>query len=85
MSSSGHGSAAISGALAAAICMAIAQIVFLAKGFGPGDALAYGTSLSCIAFGGTYVGVFLITRLRRGKRAAVPGAMPATDPGTARL
>ena len=85
MSSTGHGSAAVSGGLAAAICMAIAQIVFLAKGFGPGDALAYGASLPFIAFGGTYMGVFFVTRIRRGKRAAVPGAMSTTDPGTARL
>ncbi len=56
-----HLAAATSGALAAAICMAVCQIIALVLGAGPAAALLFGLSLSSIAFGGTYAGVFFIS------------------------
>lgn len=68
-----HIASATSAALAAAICMAVCQVVALAIGTHPADALLLGLSLSAIAFGGTYAGVFFIAlvRPRRGD-AALP-------------
>lgn len=63
-----HGGAAASAGLAAAICMAITQLIgmFIA----PGDiaaTLLYGLSLSFIAFGGTYAGVFFVSLAARSR------------------
>lgn len=55
-----HARSAASAGLAAAICMAIVQIIWLAMGDGAADALLYGFSISFIAFGGTYAGVFFL-------------------------
>jgi hypothetical protein len=65
-----HIAAATSGALAAAICMAVCQIIALAIGFHLGDALLFGLSLSSIAFGGTYAGVFFISLAQSTGRTA---------------
>lgn len=67
-----HIAAATSGALAAAICMAICQIIALVMGAHPADALLFGLSLSSIAFGGTYAGVFFISLLHGSGRTAAP-------------
>lgn len=53
-----HARSAASALLAAAICMGIVQIIGLVLGRDVGPTLLYGVSLSCIAFGGTYAGVF---------------------------
>ncbi|GAA4818967.1 hypothetical protein [Tomitella cavernea] len=60
-----HVRSAASAALAAAMCMAIVQIVWLAMGEDVGRAILYGLSISSIAFGGTYAGVFF-TSIRKG-------------------
>ncbi|MGI8458831.1 MAG: hypothetical protein ACR2LI_12065 [Propionibacteriaceae bacterium] len=65
-----HANGAVSGGLAAAIAMGVAQVIFLAIGLGPLGALEYGLSLAAIAFGGTYAGVFFVGRARRGRVAA---------------
>lgn len=65
--SSHHANGAASGGLAAAIAMAVAQVIFLATGFGPLGALEFGLSLAAIAFGGTYAGVFFVSRAKHGK------------------
>ncbi len=67
-----HIAAATSGALAAAICMAICQIIALALGSHPADALLFGLSLSSIAFGGTYAGVFFVSLAHGAGRAPLP-------------
>jgi len=57
-----HRHGAMSGALAAAICLAITQLIALI--FMPAQIvqmLAYGVSISSVAFGGTYAGVFFIS------------------------
>ena len=64
---SAHAGAAASGGLAAAIAMAIAQIVFLGIGASPTYALAIGLSLASIGFGGTYAGVFFVARAKHGR------------------
>ena len=64
-----HRDAIASAALAAAICMAITQIVGLV--LAPADVagtILYGLSLSFIAFGGTYAGVFFASLARGQKR-----------------
>jgi tetrahydromethanopterin S-methyltransferase subunit D len=61
-STNNHRGAAQSGLLAAAICMAITQILGLV--LQPGNVaqvLMIGLSLSTIAFGGTYAAVFFVT------------------------
>jgi hypothetical protein len=63
-----HIAAATSGALAAAICMAVCQIIALALGAHLVDALLFGLSLSSIAFGGTYAGVFFISLVHSAGR-----------------
>lgn len=71
-----HGSAAASGGLAAAICMAITQIIWLVIGSGALEALAIGASLSCIAFGATYASTYFVARARlpqREQRLAASG------------
>ena len=67
-----HRDAIASAALAAAICMAVAQIIGLI--LNPGDVaetILYGLSLSFIAFGGTYAGVFFAS-LARGQKHPSP-------------
>ncbi|WGW11385.1 hypothetical protein LWF01_15005 [Saxibacter everestensis] len=59
-----NGSAAASAGLAAAIAMAIAQIVFLSIGDETLHALAIGVSLSTIAFGVTYAAIFFVALAR---------------------
>jgi hypothetical protein len=66
-----HVAAAASGALAAAICMAVCQIVALALGAHLVDALLFGLSLSSIAFGGTYAGVFFVSLVHSAGRTAM--------------
>ena len=72
-----HRDAIASAGLAAAICMAVTQIVGLV--LAPTDVaeiILYGLSLSFIAFGGTYAGVFFASLARGQKRmstAAVSG------------
>ncbi|NQX26197.1 hypothetical protein HQQ81_02395 [Microbacteriaceae bacterium VKM Ac-2854] len=66
-----HRDAAASATLAAAICMAITQIVGLV--LAPVDVAAillYGLSLSFIAFGGTYAGAFFVSLARSQRRSA---------------
>jgi hypothetical protein len=54
-----HVESALSALLAAAICMAITQVIGLAAHLGSiPTVLLLGLSLSSIAFGGTYAGVF---------------------------
>ncbi|MGH3322595.1 MAG: hypothetical protein ACRDN9_20955 [Streptosporangiaceae bacterium] len=67
---------AMSATLAAAICMAITQIVGLVLGNDAGPTLLYGFSLSSIAFGGTYAGTFFVGMRspRRDEPAATAGA-----------
>jgi hypothetical protein len=60
-----HATAAASAGLAAAICMAITQLLGLILAAHLTDALLLGLSLSSIAFGGTYAGIFLIAVLHR--------------------
>lgn len=67
-----HASSASSGALAGAICMAACQIVGWTLGWSYADALLFGLSLSSMAFGLTYAGVFFV-QLRR-MRTTSPGA-----------
>lgn len=60
-----HRDAIASAALAAAICMAITQIIGLVLNQGDvGEIILYGISLSSIAFGGTYAGVFFASLAR---------------------
>ena len=69
-----HRDAIASAALAAAICMAITQIIGLI--LAPADVgaiILYGLSLSFVAFGGTYAGVFFAAVARGQKRASVSG------------
>ena len=64
-----HRDAIASAALAAAICMAITQIIGLV--LAPNDVaeiILYGLSLSFVAFGGTYAGVFFASLARGQKR-----------------
>ena len=74
--SSPHASSAASGGLAAAIAMAVTQIVFLALGLAPAEALAFGASLASMAFGFTYAGVFFTSRARHGKAVTTPVTSP---------
>lgn len=63
-----HRDAMASAALAGAICMAITQIIGLV--LAPADVaeiILYGISLSFIAFGGTYAGVFFASLARSPK------------------
>ncbi|MFT4164364.1 MAG: hypothetical protein QM650_03900 [Microlunatus sp.] len=55
--------------LAAAICMAVTQLIgmFIASG-DIAATLPYGLSLSFIAFGGTYAGVFVVSLAARSRR-----------------
>ena len=69
-----HIASACSGALAAAICMAICQVIALVLGAHPADALLFGLSLSSIAFGGTYAGVFFISLLHGAGRTVTPAS-----------
>lgn len=62
-----HANGAASGGLAAAIAMAIAQVVYLVLGFGPLAALEFGLSLAAIAFGGTYAAVYFVGRAKHGR------------------
>lgn len=69
-----HRSGAVSGALAASICLAITQLIGLI--FFPTDiphTLAYGVSITSVAFGGTYAGVFFISGMIGARRR---GAQP---------
>lgn len=68
--------AAASAGLAAAIAMAIAQIVFLAVGQTPLYALTIGASLASIAFGGTYAGVFFVSRAKHGRAVTTNATLP---------
>ncbi|QDQ98095.1 hypothetical protein [Tomitella fengzijianii] len=63
-----HARSAASAGLAAAICMAIVQIIWLAMGEDVGRAILYGVSISSIAFGGTYAGMFFMS-IRKGGAA----------------
>lgn len=75
-----HADAAASGGLAAAICLAISQLIALILAPESSVAnLAYGLSLSSIAFGGTYAGVFFV-RLLADRRAATGPAGNASQP-----
>ena len=63
-----HRDAIASAALAAAICMAITQIIGLVLAPAEvGETLLYGLSLSFVAFGGTYAGVFFASLARSPK------------------
>ena len=63
-----HSDAIASAALAAAICMAITQIIGLILASADvAQIILYGLSLSFIAFGGTYAGVFFAS-LARGQK-----------------
>lgn len=67
-----HRDAIASAALAATICMAITQVIGLV--LAPSDVAAiilYGLSLSFVAFGGTYAGVFFAS-LARSQKHPVP-------------
>jgi len=67
-----HRDAIASAALAAAICMAISQVIGLI--LAPADVaetILYGLSLSFVAFGGTYAGVFFAS-LARGQKSPSP-------------
>lgn len=69
-----HLDSVLSALLAAAICMAITQIIGLAVHLGSvPTVLLVGLSLSSIAFGGTYAGVFFVSLAtsRRQRVAAV--------------
>jgi hypothetical protein len=67
-----HRDAIASAALAAAICMAITQIIGLViASKDVAEIILYGLSLSFIAFGGTYAGVFF-TSLARGQKRLSP-------------
>ena len=71
-----HRDAIASAALAAAICMAITQIIGLV--LAPADVaeiILYGLSLSFIAFGATYAGVFFASLARSPKH---PTPAPAS-------
>ena len=74
--SSPHAGSAASGGLAAAIAMAISQVVFLALGSAPTEALAFGASLASMAFGFTYASVFFAYRARHGKAVTTPATSP---------
>lgn len=64
-----HRGSAQSAALAAAICMAITQVLGLVLHLGSlSTVLLFGLSLSSIAFGGTYAGVFFITMATSRRR-----------------
>lgn len=64
-----HGGSAASGGLAAAICMAVTQLIGLLIGSGAtAETLLYGLSLSFIAFGGTYAAVFFVTLAVRSRQ-----------------
>ena len=71
-----HGDAIASAALAAAICMAITQIIGLVLApAGVAEIILYGLSLSFVAFGGTYAGVFFASLARGQKRPSpAPGS-----------
>jgi hypothetical protein len=72
-----HQDAALSGFLAAAICMAITQVLGLALHLGAvSGVLLVGLSLSSIAFGGTYAGVFFASLA--GSRRRRSHDVPAT-------
>jgi len=63
-----HRDAIASAAFAAAICMAITQIIGLVLAWGEvAEIVLYGLSLSFIAFGGTYAGAFFAS-LARGQK-----------------
>ena len=67
-----HRDAIASATLAAAICMAITQIVGLVLASADvAEIILYGLSLSFVAFGGTYAGVFF-TSLARGQKQPTP-------------
>ena len=76
-----HASSAASGGLAAAIAMAITQIVCLLSIGEVQTAITWGVSLSSIAFGGTYAGVFFgrLARSRRTGRDSVAAGKPVTN------
>ena len=60
-----HREAIASAALAAAICMAITQIIGLVLAPAEvAEVILYGLSLSFVAFGGTYAGVFFASLAR---------------------
>lgn len=64
-----HAGAAASGGLAAAIAMAISQII--GWFFGTDhvvEALVYGASVSAVAFGATYAGVFFAGLAMKNRR-----------------
>lgn len=66
-----HRDAIASATLAAAICMAITQIIGLILAWGDvGETLLYGLSLSFIAFGGTYSGAFFASLARGQKQSS---------------
>ena len=68
-----HGESAASAGLAAAICMAVTQLIGMIVA--PNDiagSLLYGLSLSCLAFGGTYAGVFFVSLAIRVPRRGSP-------------
>ena len=67
-----HIASATSAALAAAICMAVCQLIALVLGVHPAEALLFGLSLSSIAFGGTYAGVFFVSLVRGSGRTTAP-------------
>lgn len=70
-----HLEAITSALLAAAICMAITQVIGLV--LAPTDVatnLLYGLSLSSVAFGATYAGVFFAS-LARSPRQPVPSTI----------
>ena len=64
-----HRDAIASATLAAAICMAISQIIGLVLATADvSEIVLYGLSLSFIAFGGTYAGAFFASLARGQKR-----------------
>jgi hypothetical protein len=67
-----HRDAIASAALAAAICMAITQVIgLILQPAEVAEIILYGLSLSFVAFGGTYAGVFFAT-LARSQRHPSP-------------
>ncbi len=64
-----HRDAIASATLAASICMAVSQIIGLVLATADvSEIILYGLSLSFIAFGGTYAGVFFASLARGQKR-----------------
>jgi hypothetical protein len=70
-----HKTSSVSAGLAAAICMAISQLIALIiSPAAPGPALAYGLSISSVAFGLTYAVLFFVSVARSRSVSQTPSA-----------